>query len=188
MKTAGAERWSAGSGLAGLVMAALVAGCQSPSPAVSSVELTEGWSFAGTDTFTVGFPARVPGTVHTDLLANGLIEDPFWRDNEMKLQWVGEGDWSYRTTFQAGPEILGAEVVELVFHGLDTYAQVVLNGRLLLESDNMFRAWNVDVTRHLQAGENRLEVRFQSPLPTHRPGSSSEKLRITMDGIGGHAL
>lgn len=165
MKTVGAERWGVGLGIAGLTLAILVAGCQSPSPAVSSVELTEGWSFAGADTFTVGFPARVPGTVHTDLLANGLIEDPFWRDNEMKLQWVGEGDWSYRTTFQAGPEILGAEVVELVFHGLDTYAQVVLNGRLLLESDNMFRAWSVDVTRHLQAGENRLEVRFLSPLP-----------------------
>jgi beta-mannosidase len=127
--------------------------------------LSEGWTLAGTDTFTAGFPATVPGTVHTDLLSNGLIPDPFWRDNEMRLQWVGEKDWVYRTTFQAGPEILEREVVELVFHGLDTFAEVVLNDRTVLAADNMFRRWTVDVTRQILPGENVLEVRFRSPLP-----------------------
>jgi beta-mannosidase len=151
--------------LALLALVAALTACQPPSPSVYSVELSEGWSVSGADTFTAGFPAQLPGTIHTDLLANNFIEDPFWRDNEMKLQWIGEEDWSYRNTFLAGPELLEAGVVELVFRGLDTFARVELNGRLLLESDNMFREWRVDVTRHLLTGENRLEVHFRSPLP-----------------------
>ena len=151
---------------AGFVLVALAFGaCRPPAPSVHRVTLSEGWTFAGADTFTAGFPATVPGTVHTDLLDNSLIPDPFWRDNEMRLQWVGERDWVYRTTFQAGPELLEREVAELVFHGLDTFAEVILNGRTVLETDNMFRRWSVDVTRDLLEGENTLEVRFRSPLP-----------------------
>jgi len=151
-----------------LVAVFLVTGCQGPTPAVHTVPLSDGWTVAGVDTFTAPFPATVPGTVHTDLLADSLIPDPFWRDNELRLQWVGEEDWVYRTTFQAGPELLEREVTELVFHGLDTFAEVVLNGQTVLEADNMFRRWRTDVTRHLVPGENHLEVRFRSPLPVAR--------------------
>jgi beta-mannosidase len=151
-----------------LLLAVALTGCQHPGPAVHSVTLSQGWELAGVDTFTAGFPATVPGTVHTDLLANGLIEDPFWRDNEMKLQWVGERDWVYRNTFQAGPELTEAEEVELVFHGLDTFAEASLNGQILLQTDNMFREWRAEVTRILQARENILEIRFRSPLPRAR--------------------
>ncbi|MGW8266996.1 MAG: glycosyl hydrolase 2 galactose-binding domain-containing protein, partial [Longimicrobiales bacterium] len=160
-----------GSGWAGPVPAAallaclVLTGCQPPAPSVHRVGLVDGWTFSGSDTFTAGFPATVPGTVHTDLLSNGLIPDPFWRDNEMRLQWVGERDWVYRTAFQAGPQILEREVAELVFHGLDTFAEVILNGRSILETDNMFRRWTVEVTRDLLPGENTLEIRFRSPLP-----------------------
>ncbi len=139
--------------------------CQSPGPASRSMVLDEGWTVSGVDTFTAAVPATVPGTVHTDLLANGLIPDPFWRDNEERLQWIGEKDWIYRTTFQVESGFLEAEVVELVFQGLDTFAEVVLNGRSVLETDNMFRRWSVDVKPHLLTGENTLEVRFRSPLP-----------------------
>jgi beta-mannosidase len=148
-----------------ILTALLVSACRPPSPAVQRVPLDQGWTLAGVDTFTAGFPAAVPGTVHTDLLANGLIPDPFWRDNEMRLQWVGERDWNYTKTFEAGPEILEREKAALVFHGLDTFAEVILNGELVLEADNMFREWTVDVTRRLLPGENTLEVRFRSPLP-----------------------
>ena len=139
--------------------------CQPPGPAVQRVELGEGWTFAGADTFTTGFSATVPGTVHTDLLANGLIPDPFRRDNETRLQWIGEEDWRYRITFQADSWFMESDRVELVFHGLDTFAEVILNGTSILEADNMFRAWRVDVSRQLRSGENQLEVRFRSPLP-----------------------
>src|SRR6201990_911211 len=108
--------------------------------------------------------ARVPGSVHTDLLANRLIEDPFYRDNEPKLQWIGKSDWEYRTTFDAKPDLLSRRHVELVFDGLDTYATVSLNGVPLLEADNMFRTWRVDCKRALKPGANELRILFRSPI------------------------
>ena len=85
----------------------------------------------------------MPGCVHTDLLNNKLIEDPFYRDNEQKQQWIGKTDWEYQTTFNVTPEILARDNIELVFEGLDTYANVFLNDESLLNADNMFRTWRV---------------------------------------------
>lgn len=140
-------------------------GCQSQIPAEYVLSLGDGWTLTGIDTFTAGVPATVPGTVHTDLLANDLIPDPFWRDNELKLQWVGEEDWRYSTSFTAGSELMEKEQVDLVFHGLDTYAEVRLNGTTVLTADNMFRRWQVEVGGFLLEGANHLEVLFRSPLP-----------------------
>jgi beta-mannosidase len=109
-------------------------------------------------------PAVVPGCVHTDLLRNRLIEDPFYRDNEQKLQWIGKTDWEYQTTFNVAPALLARRHLELVFEGLDTYATVTLNGVPLLEADNMFRTWRVDAKRALKPGANVLSVRFRSPI------------------------
>ncbi|HVF42675.1 MAG TPA: glycoside hydrolase family 2 protein [Pyrinomonadaceae bacterium] len=108
--------------------------------------------------------ARVPGSVHTDLLANKLIEDPFYRDNEPKLQWIGKTDWEYRTAFDVPAATLARRHVELVFDGLDTYATVFLNDRAVLEADNMFRTWRVDAKPNLKAGPNTLRVVFRSPV------------------------
>src|ERR1700730_9111784 len=72
-------------------------------------------------------PAQVPGVVQTDLLQNHLIEDPFYRDNESRLQWIGESDWEYQTTFQIEAGELAREHVDLVFEGLDTFADVYVN-------------------------------------------------------------
>ncbi|MCA1614188.1 MAG: hypothetical protein LC800_08600, partial [Acidobacteria bacterium] len=125
--------------------------------------LHAGWKFreAGKG---VWHAAAVPGCVHTDLLRNGLIEDPFYRDNEKKLQWIGRTDWEYETTFRVGAETLARRNVELVFEGLDTYASVALNGVSLLDADNMFRVWRVDAKRALRAGDNTLRVVFRSPI------------------------
>jgi beta-mannosidase len=127
------------------------------------VPISSGWTFRekGKGEWRA---ARVPGSVHTDLLANHVIEDPFYRDNEQKLQWIGKTDWEYRTTFDATPELLRREHVELVFEGLDTYATVTLNGVALLEADNMFRTWRVDCKRALKSGANELHVTFRSPV------------------------
>lgn len=110
------------------------------------------------------FPARVPGTVHTDLMANKLIEDPFYRDNEQAAQWVEERDWEYKTTFTLDKEQLKHSYFRLVFHGLDTYAKVFLNDVLILTADNMFRTWPVDVKPHLKEGDNQLYIHFISPI------------------------
>src|SRR5205807_10056362 len=110
------------------------------------------------------YPASVPGCVHTDLMKNKLIDDPFYRDNEPKLQWIGKTDWEYQTTFDAPADFLKREHVEMVFEGLDTYAAVTLNSATLLEADNMFRTWRVDCKRLLRPGANTLHVTFRSPI------------------------
>ena len=136
-----------------IVLAVCAANAQGPSAAGrrqagTSVPLHAGWKFreAGKDAWHA---AAVPGCVHTDLLKNGLIEDPFYRDNEKKLQWIGKTDWEYETTFRVGADTLARGHVELVFEGLDTYASVTLNGVSLLAADNMFRVWRVDAKRAL---------------------------------------
>ncbi len=109
-------------------------------------------------------PATVPGTVHTDILANGLIPDPFYRTNERDLQWIDKKDWEYRTTLDIDAETLARRHLELCFFGLDTYAEVYFNDALILQADNMFRTWTADIKAHAKAGENLLRVVFRSPI------------------------
>lgn len=135
----------------------------SRTPARHRSFLHTGWKFRQVGK-TDWYPADVPGCVHTDLLKNKLIEDPFFRDNEQKLQWIGKTDWEYQTSFIVEPEILKLQHVELVFAGLDTYAQVFLNESPLLEANNMFREWRVDGKSLLKPGDNSLRIRFRSPI------------------------
>lgn len=118
--------------------------------------LTGPWSFrqVGADSW---LPATVPGGVHTDLMRAGLIPDPFVGDNEKRVQWVAERDWEYRRTFTVGPEMLAEEYVDLVCDGLDTLAEVRLNGGLVAQTANQFCSyrWSLETLRghSLLAGE-----------------------------------
>ncbi|MFV7234779.1 beta-mannosidase [Flavobacterium sp. ZB4R12] len=127
----------------------------------SSVVLKNGWQFRQEKTVKWN-AATVPGEVHTDLLNNKLIPDPYYRDNEKKLQWIEKKNWEYKTSFQISAEILKRKNTELVFDGLDTYASVYLNGKLILKADNMFRQWRVDVKKYLHPGTNKLVIVFLS--------------------------
>lgn len=108
--------------------------------------------------------ATVPGCVHTDLLAAGLIDDPFYRHNEQQVLWVGQSDWLYRRTVTVPADFLRHGRLLLRCAGLDTLAMVRLNGQALGRADNMFRTWEFDVGAILQAGENEIEVSFDSAL------------------------
>ncbi|MEG2103004.1 MAG: glycoside hydrolase family 2 protein, partial [Flavobacterium sp.] len=125
------------------------------------MELKKGWQYRETKTIK-WYPASVPGEVHTDLLNNKLIPDPFYRDNEKKLEWIEKKDWEYKTTFEVSTTTLNKKNTELVFDGLDTYASVYLNNQLVLKADNMFRQWRVDVKKNLKPGKNDLVVVFKS--------------------------
>ena len=114
-------------------------------------------------------PAAVPGTVQTDLLAASLVADPFHRDNEAQIQWVGLSDWQYRTVFNVDRATLARKHIELVLDGLDTFADVYLNGSKLIAVDNMFRRWRVPVKSRLREGANTLEVRLYSPIKRLQP-------------------
>ena len=109
-------------------------------------------------------PAAVPGCIHTDLLAAKEIPDPYYRDNELQVMWVGEADWHYRRTFAVPEEFLQRERVLLRCAGLDTLAMIKLNGRIIGHTDNMFRTWEFDVKEFLHAGENEIEILFESAL------------------------
>ena len=109
-------------------------------------------------------PAIVPGTVHTDLYNNRKIEDPYYRLNELDMQWIDKTDWEYRTSFEADESLLRHNRIELEFKGLDTYAEVSVNGRLVLKADNMFREWKADVKSTLKKGQNELVIVFRSPI------------------------
>ena len=110
------------------------------------------------------FPATVPGCIHTDLLNAGLIPDPFYRDNEKKLQWIEKKDWEYKTQFSIAANGLKQKNIDLVCKGLDTYADVYLNDHLILKADNMFRKWRVSCNPFVQAGKNTLRILFHSPV------------------------
>jgi beta-mannosidase len=134
-----------------------------------SLSLNNGWEFrqrrGGADAVQGQWhPATVPGLVHTDLLRNKLIPDPFFRSNESVLQWIEDADWEYRSSFQATPESLKHSHIDLVFEGLDGPAEVYLNDKLILTANNMFREWRVEVKSQLQAGANQLLVVFPSPI------------------------
>ena len=107
--------------------------------------------------------AKVPGTNFTDLLQNGIIDHPFYRNNEHEVQWVENEDWEYHRYFEVEEELLGEEV-NLVFEGLDTFCEVNLNGEKILESDNMFTPYRIPCKDLLKSGKNEVHLIFRSPI------------------------
>lgn len=122
--------------------------------------------------------ATIPGTVHTDLFANQLIPDPFFGANEKQLQWIENENWEYETNFLLSEKEISNENIELEFEGLDTYATVYINGKIVLEADNMFRKWIVSAKNHLKKGKNHLKIVFQSAVQKGK--EEAEKLSYTL--------
>lgn len=131
-------------------------------------EIKKGWKFKQAR-LTNWYPATVPGVVHTDLLANGIIEDPFFRLNERGLQWIDKEDWIYETTFDVSKGLYEKENIQILFNGLDTYADIYLNGEKILTTNNMFRRWEADVKSILKEKDNTLRVYFNSPIKVDIP-------------------
>ncbi|GAA3824234.1 glycoside hydrolase family 2 protein [Sphaerisporangium flaviroseum] len=150
--------------------------------------LHDGWTLTAVsdEVDIAGIPATVPGCVHTDLLAAGLIDDPYLDDNENRLTWIGRTTWSYATSFTwhaSGDGSGGDDEIDLVCDGLDTVATVVLNGAEVASTANMHRSYRFPVRHLLREGENSLQVRFGSPYSYiderraelgDRPGSYDE--------------
>ena len=130
--------------------------------------LHEGWKFRQAR-LTNWYPATVPGVVHTDLLQNKIIEDPFFRLNERGLQWIDKEDWVYETCFTLAADMMRKENMELVFEGLDTYADVYLNDECILKANNRFRRWSIPVRQYIREENNILKVYFHSPVKIDVP-------------------
>lgn len=114
----------------------------------------------------INIPAEVPGCIHTDLIRAGKISDPFLGTNEKDCQWVGEKNWVYESEpFAIDDLIRDREVQRMRFNGLDTYANVYLNGEKVLEADNAHRSWEIDVKKLLKPNQNIIRIEFLSPIP-----------------------
>jgi beta-mannosidase len=147
-----------------LIAVTSLVGCQKKDPVLMvSSEISSDWTFRQADK-DEWLPATVPGCVHTDLLANKKIEDPFYRLNEHNLQWIDKVNWEYKTSFNINPDAIKRDRIALDFKGLDTYADVYVNGTQVLSADNMFREWLVDVKPQVKEGANELRILFRSPI------------------------
>lgn len=108
--------------------------------------------------------ATVPGTVHTDLMSNNIIADPFVRLNELDVQWIDSQQWIYQREFMVNREVLSEREIELVAEGLDAYARIKLNGKIVGGTSNMFVEHRFNVKQFLKAGKNVIEILFDSPV------------------------
>lgn len=126
----------------------------------------------------------MPGCVHTDLLANGLLDDPFYRDNEASMQWIGDTDWVYRRTFDVTREFTRLNQVVLRCEGLDTLATIRINGNEIATTDNMFRTYEFNVKKYLRSGTNSIEIDFDAPV-TYVEKMDAEKGKMVgwVDGM-----
>lgn len=115
------------------------------------------------------FAATVPGSIQQDLIAAHRLPDPRQGINEAPLQWVGLSGWEMRKRFDAGQALLAHDRVDVVFDGLDTFAEVSINGHALLSADNAHRRWRADMRPWLKPGTNEIAVRFASPIRTLQP-------------------
>ncbi|KFD62862.1 hypothetical protein M514_03652 [Trichuris suis] len=108
--------------------------------------------------------ARIPSCIHLDLLACGLIPDPYVGDNDVRLRWVALDKWTYSTTFRLQSPSQTKKKKLLFFYGLDTIAQISLNGIPLKRAENMHLSSTVDLSNVLTRGINQLEIAFSSPV------------------------
>jgi beta-mannosidase len=121
--------------------------------------LNQGWTLTG-DTLDINMQVNVPSVVQQSLYEEGLIPHPYLGTVENQLLWISDHPWDYTLHFDADKELFEKENVELCFEGLDTYAEVSLNGYELFSADNQFREWKADAKPFLKEKDNLLEVHF----------------------------
>lgn len=130
-------------------------------------------------------PAQVPGSVYKDLLQNGMMEDPYYRDNELAALKLMEQDYVYETVFDAEPEILGQESILLSFAGIDTVADIYLNDTLLASVKNMHRSYEFPVKGILREKDNELKVELKSPIKYIKEQNEKDPIPGTTDAMRG---
>jgi len=137
----------------------------------------ENWTF-NKQNDSKKYKAEIPGTVHTDLFQNKIIPDPFFGANEKQLQWIENETWEYETYFSLSKSEFQNQNIDLEFDGLDTYATVFLNGKIVLEADNMFRKWVISAKSNLKKDNNHLKVIFHSAVQKGK--AEAKKLPYTL--------
>ena len=143
-----------------LIALTVLVGCQKVEKQnVVEQSLNQGWTLTG-DTLSINMQVDVPSVAQQSLYENGLIPHPYLGTVENQLLWISDHPWDYSLHFDADKELLDKEKIELVFEGIDTYANVRLNGQDLFFADNQFRTWKQEVKDLLKENDNLLEVNF----------------------------
>ncbi|NBD37544.1 MAG: hypothetical protein GVY10_03135 [Verrucomicrobia bacterium] len=148
----------------------------------TTLDLTGDWTCHRADRPEDKFPARVPGTLHQALLEAGRIPHPFKARNELEVQWVHEHAWVFEREFTLNAEDFAGKSAELVCEGLDTFAQIVINGEPVGQTKNMFRSFRWDVAECLRTGTNRIRVAFDPVMPWIRR-KEAERHLFTVNSI-----
>jgi beta-mannosidase len=125
------------------------------------IDISKNWQFKAVDS-SDWKAATVPGNIFTDLLTHKVIEDPFVKSNEEKVQWVSKKNWEYKTTFTLSAEILKKDNLELIFEGLNTYAKIYVNGNYQLNTDNAFKRYSISLKEIPMQASNELRIVFQN--------------------------
>jgi len=145
------------------------------------INLNDHWEFSS-NAYNQSYPANIPGSIHTDLFQNQLISDPFQGQNEDQLQWIDTTEWVYQRVFSKPKNLNPDDQIEIIFKGLDTYADIYLNDSLLLSTNNMFIPWEIKIKAPSLKKKNTLKILFKptlkeeqkiySQLPYKLPGES----------------
>ena len=130
-------------------------------------------------------PAEVPGSVYHDLLSAGLIEDPFWRDNEDEALKLMEHDFRYSRAFELPEQMLAATALRLRCEGLDTLAEIEINGQSAGRADNMHRTWEFDIKPLVKPGANEICVTLRSPTRFIREAYERDRCEGSTDAMRG---
>nr|KAF6501267.1 mannosidase beta [Molossus molossus] len=133
-----------------------------PTAAARSHSLRGSWSIRNANG-SLELPGEVPGCVHMALFQRNLIQDPYYRFNDLNYRWISLDNWTYSKEFQIPFDISKWQKVHLIFESIDTVSEVLLNNVLIGKTNNMFRRYTFDIT-HVVKALNSIEVRFQSPV------------------------
>ncbi|MBO7727586.1 MAG: glycoside hydrolase family 2 protein [Oscillospiraceae bacterium] len=150
--------------------------------------LNGAWTLTIPGTQFHDIPAEVPGSVYHDLLRENLIPDPFYRDNENEVLKLMENTFCYSCNFFADASLLSCATVLLCCDGLDTLAEIRINGTTAGSADNMHRIWEYDIKALLQEGENRIEICFSSPTRYIRDAYNTSRADGSSDAMTGFPL
>lgn len=141
--------------------------------------LTENWTFYCEDSLSVQGKAIVPGSIYTDLHRNQIIQDPFFGKEELNLGWIAEKNWIYSTSFQLTPSEIAATTLVLHFESVDTYAEVTLDKKVILNTNNCFRKWEIDIRPWVKAGKlHQLSIKLIANLHQARTLAASSKVTL----------
>jgi beta-mannosidase len=131
---------------------------------IAKIDLNGTWTASSSSARTEKLEVQIPGSIHEDLLRHQLIEDPFYRDNEKQVQWIGEEDWVYERSFTIDASILSEDHIELICQGIDTISAVYINDTQVGNTDNMHCTFQFEIKKYLRSGENRIKIEIESPL------------------------